>query len=368
MEVTTIFNSLAETNFLEQLGKEKNLIFIGDPKIVSYLRNNWSSAENSRENHYFCWDFNLESSLIDNIKSLSDRRAIIIVSSNNENEIYTNFQNLVTKLNIHLPVLRLFADVFVNLSLGRSLIDSSQAIVKQPQLSYTILTTPRSGSTFLCAALQSTRIAGLPTEHLRQPAAVLAAYCNFDYLRYLQLMMSYKVTENNIFGTKIISHFLQTLQESKFDFDDLFDKHFSRFIYLVRKDKIAQAVSIFLAQTTNTWHISSDADINTYSDRLQQISIETHHLEKIHQNYLFLVKQEEYLEQIWEKYKISPFIVEYEHLVKNTESEIGKILMYLGILSDREQLPHVSSHIKKLPSHLSEKLVKAYSTNFVKSF
>jgi LPS sulfotransferase NodH len=361
MNIETIFNSLAETNFLEKLALENNLVFIGESNIISYLQTNLENQKNFKKNSYFVSDTNIEHNLINNFQNLIHERAIIVVSTNNENEIHTDLQILVTKLNIHLPVLRLFADVFVNLTLGRSLIDSSGAIVKQPQLSYTILTTPRSGSTFLCATLQSTQIAGLPTEHLRQPAVVLSNYCNFDYLRYLQLMMSYKVTSNNVFGTKIISHFLQNFQTSKFNIDELFEKHFSKFIYLIRKDKIAQAVSIFLAQTTNTWHISSESEINSYSDRLQQISIENHHLEKIHQHYLFLVKQEEYLEKIWETYKISPLIIEYERLVDKTESEIGKILMYLGIISDRDRVPHVTSHIKKLPSHLSERLVRAYS-------
>jgi LPS sulfotransferase NodH len=360
MKIAQIFNNLAETNFLEILAQEKNLVFIGDAETIAYLQNYFASTKILTGNYYFVWNEQSEQSLINNRSGLHDRRAIIVASVRNENELFENIKTSLAQLKIELPILRLFADAFVNLNLGRDLIDGSEYLIKKPKISYAILTTPRSGSTFLCAALQSTKIAGLPTEHLRQASAVLAQNCHFDYLRYLQLISSYKITKNEVFGTKIISHFLQVFQKSPFNFADLFTQYFSKFVYLIRRDKVAQAVSIFLAQTTNIWHISSEQQIQDYQRQLEQITIEDNHLEVIHQHYLFLLKEEEYLEKLFKIHAISPLIMEYEQLVENQETEINRLLDYLEIDRDREQIHQISSHIKKLPSTLSTKLIEAY--------
>jgi LPS sulfotransferase NodH len=364
MQAATIFNNLAETNFLEKLAREKNLIFIGETNTINYLQSCLAKINTLNNNYYFIVNDRLKQNLFINRHDLSDRHAIIIASVDDENILDRELKPLLANLKIDLPILRLFADVFVNLMLDRYLLDASEYKIKLPKISYAILTTPRSGSTFLCATLQSTKIAGFPTEHLRQPSAVLTQFCKFDYLRYLQLLMSYKTTSSEVFGTKIISHFLQVFQTNSLEFDELIQKYFSKFIYLVRRDKIAQAVSIFLAQKTDVWHILSEQQSKEYSDRVEQININDTHLEEINKNYLFLLKQEAYLEKILKTYQLSPLIIEYEQLVNNTEEEVSKVLKYLGIISDRKRVTNISSHVKKLPSNLSAKLVRTYQEKY----
>ncbi|MGL5877673.1 MAG: Stf0 family sulfotransferase [Xenococcaceae cyanobacterium] len=365
MEIATIFNNLAEINFLEKLAQEKNLIFIGETDTINYLQTCLAKINPLNSNYYFLANTKLKQDLTNNRDRLDDRDAIIIASATNENVLNRELQKLLTELKINLPLLRLFADVFVNLMLNRHLLDISKYQINSPKISYAILTTPRSGSTFLCATLQSTQIAGFPTEHLRQPSAVLSQYCGFDYLRYLQAIKNFKVTSNEVFGTKIISHFLQVFEKDRSNFETVCQKEFSKFIYLIRRDKIAQAVSIFLAQKTDVWHICSEQQCKNYAERLKQINFKDSHLEEIHQNYLFLRKQEAYLEKLIETYKIFPLVMEYEKLVENTEEEINKALKYLGIIDDRDRVKNISSHVKKLPSNLSVKLVRAYQEKYL---
>ncbi len=365
MEIATIFDNLAETNFLEKLAQEKKLIFIGETDTINYLQTCLAKLNPLNGNYYFIANKKLKQNLTNNCDRLDDRYAIIIASAATENVLYPELQELLTELKIDLPLLGLFADVFVNLMLDRHLLDTSKYQINSPKISYAILTTPRSGSTFLCATLQSTQIAGFPTEHLRQPSAVLSQYCGFDYLRYLQAIKNFKVTSNEVFGTKIISHFLQVFEKNKDNFETLLQKEFSKFIYLIRRDKIAQAVSIFLAQKTDVWHIFSEQQSKNYVDRLEKMNFNDTCLEEINQNYLFLLRQEAYLEKIRETYKISPLVMEYEQLVENTEEEINRALKYLGIIDDRDRVNNISSHVKKLPSNLSVKLVRAYQEKYL---
>ncbi len=144
---------------------------------------------------------------------------------------------------------------------------SSDFPIKSPQIAYAIVSTPRSGSTALCEALATTQMAGFPTEHLRAPTLFLTKYCKFNPLRYLQLSMTYQTTKNEVFGTKLISHFLEGYQES-LSFDNF------KFIYLIRRDKIAQAVSGFIATKINMWHVYSGEQSQKYKSQLKTINIQ----------------------------------------------------------------------------------------------
>ena len=90
--------------------------------------------------------------------------------------------------------------------------------------------------------------------------------------------MSYQVTSNGVFSTKFISHYLQDLQKTKFDFKLLF-KNLDKFIYLVRKDTLAQAISIVLANKTKIWHIYQNPTQTKVSKELPQVYLKN--LQKI---------------------------------------------------------------------------------------
>jgi len=363
VKVEAIFQDLQETQFLNKLISQEKIIFIGEEPTISYLKHFFGFHKKLDDNYYYNWQPTEQQELILDLEKLINYRAVVVASVNNEHTIFEAFSELVNASKIDLPILKLFTNVFVNFMSGQKLLQVTEYQSSLPQLSYAIITTPRSGSTFLCSILQSIRIAGYPTEHLRQASAVLAKNCQFDYIKLLHALIAYKTTPNGVFGTKFISHFLEVFQKAKFDFGEIFQS-ISKYIYLVRQDKVAQAVSIVLAQKTNVWHISTHEKHQNYETQLEEIEIKESLLEEVHKQYRFIQQQEEYLAKLFETYQISPLIVEYEQLVEHTEEQINYILNYLQIPNAETKTTNLQSHLRKMRSGLSEQIIKEYKDKF----
>jgi len=139
--------------------------------------------------------------------------------------------------------------------------------------SYLICTTPRTGSTLLCGLLASAGVAGAPESYFRrqgqQDYAVQWGIANspgggFRYADYLQAALAAGRTDNGVFATRIM---WETLEEVVGELRtmspglpggsvSLLERAFghARFVYLRRKDIVAQAVSLLRAEQTNVWH------------------------------------------------------------------------------------------------------------------
>lgn len=364
MEANQIFQNLQETQFLQKLSYYHKIIFIGEANTISYLQDFFNSNNGEQTNYYYHWDEQFQHELLIEPQHIINCQAVVIASINNEHKIFETIKNQFKNLNLKITVLRLFTDVFVNLMSEQKLLQSSDYQIQLPQTAYAIITTPRSGSNFLCSILNSTNLAGYPKEHLRQASVAIAKYCQFDYIRLLEILMTYQVTPNSVFGTKFISHFLKDFQQTQFDFDKIFQL-IPKYIYLIRRDKIAQAVSVVVAQTTNIWHIDNPNRQLDYQTKLQTIDINEHLLEKVHKNYLSLEQGEVYLNQLFEKYRISPLRIEYEQLLENKAEQVRQIFDYLNIEYSQENLSNLQSTFKKTGSSLSEQIISKYQEKYL---
>ncbi|AFZ35725.1 hypothetical protein Sta7437_2176 [Stanieria cyanosphaera PCC 7437] len=364
MEANQIFQNLQETQFLQKLSSHDKIIFIGETNTINYLQDFFKNNNGEQNNYYYNWDNKFKHELLIEPQHLINCQAIVIASIDNEHIIFETIKNQINNLKLKITVLRLFTDIFVNLMSEQKLLQSSDYQVQLPQTAYAIITTPRSGSNFLCSILNSTKIAGYPKEHLRQASVVIAKSCQFDYIRLLEILMTYQVTPNSVFGTKFISHFLKDFQQTQFDFDKIF-KLITKYIYLVRRDKIAQAVSVVVAQATNVWHIDNSNRQLDYQTKLQTIDIDDYLLEKVHRNYLSLEEGERYLNQLFDKYQISPLRIEYEQLLDNKAEQIRKIFDYLNIKYSQEHLTDLQSTFKKTGSSLSEQIISKYQEKYL---
>ena len=91
-----------------------------------------------------------------------------------------------------------------------------------------------------------------------------------------------------------------------------------KWIYLERKDKQKQAVSLFIAQTSNLWHATSNNKLNDYTNSISTINVdESQYLEKIHGLYKYLVDQEKYLVSFFDEFSISPLYITYEDFAES---------------------------------------------------
>jgi trehalose 2-sulfotransferase len=368
MKLEQLFAVIEETQILKKISFQRQLFFIGDSDALNYLKV-FFDANTPTKNYYFPLENNQLEDLSDELEVLSDCRAIIVVSLNDEAQLFKRVQQQVVNLKINLPILKLFDDLFVNNLCQRSLLDQADDQFEKPKTSYAILTPPRSGSTFLCDLLLSTEIAGYPSEHLRDAALTLSRNCNFDYIRLLHNLMQYQITDNGVFGTKFISHFLLDFKQTKFDFAQIFNS-IDKYIFLVRRDKIAQAVSIVLAQRTEVWHIrDNEKDLTkniTYQSKLKTVDIDEALLEDVEQKYEFIKRQEARMHQLLEGYQIKPLQVEYEEIVENAELQVERILKYLDITKPEKYSMNIHSQIKKMPSNISEEIISQFKQKKLK--
>lgn len=147
-----------------------------------------------------------------------------------------------------------------------------------PFQSYMICTAPRSGSTLLCRMLEGTGSAGRPNSHFHQPSldGWMAAYdlnrAQFTTDQDAAAAVVQAAVRKGRGGGKI---FGLRMQGGSFEFfmarlKDLYPGETTdverieaalgptKFLYLHRKDKLAQAISRVKAEQTGLWHRNAD--------------------------------------------------------------------------------------------------------------
>lgn len=357
MELAQIFQAIEETRLLKQLSTQSKLFLIGDAAPLAYIKNFFAGQQNIDHNYYY--DLSTQTiAELNNLPNLNFYQAIIVVSLENEASLLLAVNQQLSSIT-HPLVLQLFADIFINLLCDRDLLQTAPQNNHKPKTAYAILTTPRSGSTYLCDLLNSTAIAGHPSEHLRLATQELARHCNFNYLKLLDNLLEYRTTSNGVFGTKLISHFLFELQRTKPDFQQIFQS-IEQFILLIRKDKLAQAISLVLAQKTEVWHLHSDARKTSYQSELESIEIDDHLLNDVEQKVIFIEQQEARLKKILADHQIQPLVVVYEDILDDAPAEINRILDFLKIAKPEDHVMQITSGIKRMPSSVSQKIIHQY--------
>ncbi|MBV9606353.1 MAG: sulfotransferase [Solirubrobacterales bacterium] len=165
----------------------------------------------------------------------------------------------------------------------------------QPRQAYIICSTQRSGSTYLCRLLASTGVAGNPQEYFEaraetglppHPGYFLAGLPRtgagirddirptdapeYSDLRavdgweeHLERTFRLGKTENGVFGAKLMWNQLPDLEQhatampefAGLDGSDLLERLFSgpSYIWLRRRDKVRQAISLWRALQTRAW-------------------------------------------------------------------------------------------------------------------
>ncbi|MCU0552958.1 MAG: Stf0 sulfotransferase family protein [Leptolyngbya sp. Prado105] len=364
IDTPAILKQVATTRLLDQFLIVEPILFVGDSETLPFLKEHLqdkSAAVEVTTSHHF-WTWQPETSQGELAAIAPSNTAIVVASLFNEQKIFDEIQGKTA-----VPVVRLFADVFTNLVAERPWFNPVEDESELPALSYAILTTPRSGSTYLCELLRATQRAGNPTEHLRQVSVTLSQSCGFDYLRFLRAQMKFQTTPNGVFGTKFISHFLFDLQgcsSQSGHFDDIFKQYISKFVYLIREDKVAQAVSAVVAKKTKIWHIFRDEKQQAYQQQTQTLTVDDNDLEAVHRVYQSLINQEAQFEKLIDTYQLSPLVLHYEQLASNPEPHLTKLLAYLDISTDGLDLVNLKTKSQRLQNDFSQMLIDSYNQKY----
>lgn len=205
---------------------------------------------------------------------------------------------------------------------------------------YMLCSTPRTGSTLLCAYLASTDVAGHPQSYFRaqnmstwaEEWGLPCADGAYSYAAYLEAMRKAGSTANGVLGLRIM---WGTLDEVIEQLARLYPHHadcalalleqaFGRigFIYLWRDDMLSQAISLYRAEQTDYWHSTEGpkpANVPQYDFDEIQKRVE-------------LLDQHNQAWQAWfREVGVDPLPVRYEDIDVDPERCTREILQFLDI-------------------------------------
>jgi Uncharacterized protein conserved in bacteria len=223
-----------------------------------------------------------------------------------------------------------------------------------PEVSYIIFTTPRSGSTFLCDLLRKTKLAGKPGEHFLhwyrtecKPEQINPIEAPFRLLPpTLQLQRAIKRgTRDGVFGVKVMSSYFGFVETSIQNLSGLVNRPAREsfefifpnlhYIFLSRRSKIQQSVSLARAVLSNEWR----RDLwSPFSKILENIPATPkrksgellYDFDKILGFYKEMCRQDQEWNDYFKKAEIEPYLVIYEDLLQNVDGSVKTILKYLG--------------------------------------
>jgi len=211
--------------------------------------------------------------------------------------------------------------------------------LRHPRRCYVVCTIPRSGSNLLTDGLRATRQAGVPKQFFLPKSEArygteLGSDPQADYPGYLCSVVNTKTTRNEVFGFKLMSwyldDFLARLRNTRAfggaTTDDLtmLRKAFPRlrFVHIVRRHKLRQALSTARALQTGLWKVQDG------KSALREPQFDAELIEQS-------LKEAERQETIWHSFfrrtGVTPFQVEYEELCRDYEATIRAVLDFLQI-------------------------------------
>lgn len=208
--------------------------------------------------------------------------------------------------------------------------------MQRPDRAYLVCSTPRSGSTLLCRALDATGVAGAPREyfnpnHRAQRTAEWG--CGTSLASYVEALLARKTGANGVFGCKLHWHHFERLRaealglppgEPAYDVSaDFLEELFGplRYVHIVRRDLNRQAISHWTAARSGKWYRASDAPV-------QQAAI-PYSFEWIARIRAQLANAEVHWDRFFRFNAIEPVSVVYEELVAGYRATVGAVVTEL---------------------------------------
>jgi trehalose 2-sulfotransferase len=239
--------------------------------------------------------------------------------------------------------------------------------------SYLICATYRTGSTLLAEALISTGIAGNPREYFdAERHSLLVDQLNIapgDV--FLDSVLTAATTANGVFGAKICwpqTENTATLLGRPEAFgerpDDILSEIFPnlRYIWVVRQDKVRQAVSLFRARKSQRWWDIPGREQEPIDDSalrpvfdFAEIDILVHEITSWHMCW----------QRYFEQRSIVPLTITYEYFQDNYEATVLSVLQYLEIPLSPD-FTVSPPHLQRQADALSEDVIAKYYAAIIK--
>lgn len=371
IQVKDVFDNLREIHcqyFLKKIINASKTLIFAEPEFRNYLYfdddlktlstklkicTDYDKVFNFYEDNSFdyCIDFTINSR---KTRISKNKESITAITFNRSQKTIDWLDNVVPYL-LSKPTKMSLTDLHKKLESGNN-----------PEILYSILCTPRSGSTFLCDLLNQ-NLGGNSLEHIRNPLLYLTKNryrLNLDVCDLLEKVSRFGCS-HKVFGTKIISHFL-------FELIEILDRHeiskligfLNQFkiVYLYREDKYAQAVSRHIASNTKQWHAKSIESLEQYSEKAQKVNYNFNLIEAIYEN---LMAEEGKLKFFLELNFKQILVVKYEDIVsQNPESQANLEKVVTFIKPDVQKLTQIQSKYKVLSSPLAQEMIVRFKEEY----
>ncbi len=197
--------------------------------------------------------------------------------------------------------------------------------------SYIVASSYRCGSTFFCSQLWSTGVLGAPAEYLNVGAGRMR---RDDMMRRLQAdspedyfakLLGCRTSKNGVFGMKVhFPHFEAAMSWYPSMISVLSPV---RYIFLDRKDKLAQAVSMAKAMQTDAWQ---SLDGSAKAVLVYDEGFIAQCLREIQQQNLGWLRW-------FEINNVRPLVVHYEDSVADTANVIRSVVELLDVQNDEPE-------------------------------
>jgi LPS sulfotransferase NodH len=199
---------------------------------------------------------------------------------------------------------------------------------------YLILSTPRSGSTLLCRALESTNLAGTPHEYFRPEGRYWARHgAGVDPVAYIERLLLERASPNGVFGAKVswrhLLHFERTCRMlppyHEKPLPDILSELFPelRYVRITRGEKPRQAISFWKAYQTGAWgQIAGQENVTTQAPAFD--------FEGITKIVRMLEDHETGIDEFFDEAGVRPLTVVYEEFVDAYEETVRTVLRHLG--------------------------------------
>jgi LPS sulfotransferase NodH len=191
-----------------------------------------------------------------------------------------------------------------------------------PALQYMMATSPRSGSTMMALLMWRTGRLGAPMEYLNFPnsGGIVDRLGGGDIRAYWDEVQRRRASPNGVFGYKMfIGNYRNTLSMQPALLDRI---HADRVLYLVRRDKVAQAVSHVRAIQSGAWFAGLRRKGEEYD------------FERILKSYHFAKRQDWQWEKIFRLTGTDPYRVFYEDFLHAQDDTLEAICDAWGIAPD----------------------------------
>jgi LPS sulfotransferase NodH len=216
-----------------------------------------------------------------------------------------------------------------------------------PALSYLVCTEPRSGSTLLCDALASTGIAGRPDEYFVPGSSDAESYWMrrlriIDEADYVDAVIREATTPNRVFGVKVhwaqaevfrsrlvasLAHVRPDLRNAPFDRLLREKLGATRYVWLRRRNKVAQGISYYRALETAVWR-SAKGRGDQESALARTLDFDFAKIDRA----IALVHDWDWgWDDYFHRHRVAPLMLVYEDMVANFELTVRGVLKFLGL-------------------------------------